>query len=460
MKTLIVIDDRNIRKAAFAEAEKLIKKVERLESYFQAFQEQDQRLFSDWYELTFREARKRILNLHEEYERLADFHNSMVAVAKMRGVALPLAFQYLSDERKRYAEGSALDRAKIDRERQEREQYIQCEIDDELSAAFDDDDDDDDDDDEDEDDTFDDGSAFSEDRTELDAEMRAIDAMPEKKLRQACRDHHGAFDLLGTVLSHARSERDFARFLRVWDIVPFKHRQNFAKSFARETGNSLKNYIEEVREALRDNAHAEARSREDGAEREDDGRQQSSDEFVGSSTAQRKSFSSVTNSEASKSLYRKLVRRLHPDLQSGGESFAPWQRDMWLRVQRAYHDCDAKKLEMLHGLVMIRNRDLGELTIGEIVDSRVWLEAEVGRLSDEAKALRKLPSWGFSRRKDFGPVVRKIERSMAAERRHIEAKVQDLKDHHEIIEMLGTAAAAKGPRRRGTTPRTSASSRM
>ena len=81
LKHLLVIDDKRIRKDAFAQAEKLIKKIARLEADLDSFHVQDQRLFSNWHELSFRKEREMISDRREEHRKLGKFHNSIIAIA-------------------------------------------------------------------------------------------------------------------------------------------------------------------------------------------------------------------------------------------------------------------------------------------------------------------------------------------------------------------------------------------
>ena len=127
-KSLVVIDDRSLRKAAFTKAEKLLKKLERLEGNLKTFHDTDQRLFQDWYELTFREDRKNIESLHDQYRELCRIHNWIIAIARQRDLSMPEAYAVFRDEDELYKTGSPEDKRRIAEERKRRDEFILSEV--------------------------------------------------------------------------------------------------------------------------------------------------------------------------------------------------------------------------------------------------------------------------------------------------------------------------------------------
>jgi hypothetical protein len=111
MKSLIVIDDKSIRRKAFRDAELIIRKIDRLEAGFDDFHRIDQKLFTDWYALTFREHENRIRSLRDQYRELAQFHNEMVTIARMHDVSMPEAYRILRDEQDLFETGSEKQKA-------------------------------------------------------------------------------------------------------------------------------------------------------------------------------------------------------------------------------------------------------------------------------------------------------------------------------------------------------------
>ena len=133
------------------------------------------------------------------------------------------------------------------------------------------------------------------------------------------------------------------------------------------------------------------------------------------------------------------MRHLHPDLQADGRGQTHWQKKIWNRVQNAKLSLNKRELEKLFRLVMIRSRNLNELTLSEIKESQSWLKIELDELSREARDLKKLPAWGFSRLKDYTVLKRKLEKPFEVELGQIQEMIDELKEQHSFLEMMGRA---------------------
>lgn len=100
-----------------------------------------------------------------------------------------------------------------------------------------------------------------------------------------------------------------------------------------------------------------------------------------------------------KSLYRQLVRALHPD--SGVDMTAERQR-LWCEVQDAYSWGDVHRLARLHAEVCegrsggSRALDLDTIPIGDIMTLRRTIEQRLRALRAKLKEARQEPAWGFS----------------------------------------------------------------
>ena len=333
MKYLLVIDDKRIRKDAFAQAEKLIKKIDRLEADLESFHIQDQRLFSNWHDLSFRKEREMISDRHEEYRKLGKFHNSIIAIAQLKDISLAAAFIILRKEEDEYARGNEAQRIKIEEARKQREEFIRREMEKEFGFGADFDDNEDEDDDNDLGNDFEDEESLPPPDPRGQAELNTIRQMRDKKLHQICRDHDGAFGILFTIFQFARADEDYALFLRVWDQVPHKHQVSFGKEFSAQTGDSIKKFIDELRQHLaqKSSTHSERSDDHDG---EHDG---FNDDFVGGRSSHKSASKKLKPEEREgiKLLYHKLVRHLHPDLQADGRGQTHWQKKIWNRVQNA-----------------------------------------------------------------------------------------------------------------------------
>lgn len=210
-------------------------------------------------------------------------------------------------------------------------------------------------------------------------------------------------------------------FLKIWKLTPHKKQIEFNKIFREEFGISLK----ETLEAMQDMCEVPTP-------------EASSAEAVRASLA--------SDAEYVKLLYRKLVRRLHPDLNGKAQVQLPWHRKIWERVQHA--KSDRNELEKLWRLFLIRSKDHRELTVSELYESQRWLCDELNRLNREARGLKRLPAWGFSRRKDYAPVHRKTEKQILKELWTIEEQVAEFKKQHDLMELLAKDEAEERSNRR------------
>ena len=436
IKSLVVVDDKRIRKVAFKEAERLIKKLERLENDVRRFEDEDQKLYSNWFDLSFRKEQALIKSLDEKYRHLASLHNWMIAVARMDKISLEQAIEKVYKEEELYLRGSNEDKARIEKLRFDRDAFIQRAIENEYASersgrA-------------DSDDPFDgegDNDLDTPRSQADDAELQAVKNMTDKKIRKICLEKDGTYALLAMILTLSENLEDYALLIRVWDIVPQKHQISFARKFTEETGTPLKKIIEQIRADLKESKAGTQKSLDHEEDRASYGGH-FDDHFIGDRSG-RKHRTSGEELERCKLFYRKLVRRLHPDLQVDEKSQLPWQKHIWHRVQHAYRAQDTQGLEKLYRLVMIRMRELNEITMGEILESQRWLEDEIEDLNQGAAGMKKLPAWGFARRKTFEPVRKKVERSFRLEQEQMKDRIWDLESQHRYLLAMAKIQAAE-----------------
>jgi hypothetical protein len=162
--------------------------------------------------------------------------------------------------------------------------------------------------------------------------------------------------------------------------------------------------------------------------------------------------------ESLKLVYRQLVRKLHPDTAAGALPEDDWRRTMWLRVQDAYQAKNLHQLNRLFHITLLRGNELNDLRVGDLKTSQAWLEDEIGETETSIRKLRKQFAWGFSRRKDFSPLVRRIEKQLEKDQTRLTEQVVDLRTHLAFLEQMGRESrrAGEGPRRRRPHRRTTA----
>ncbi|MGZ3721671.1 MAG: J domain-containing protein [Bdellovibrionales bacterium] len=390
MPNLIVVDDSHIRKSAFAAAARQLKRLEQLESRLKSFHERDQKLFSDWFDLAFRDRRHKMDLLRGEYRELAEFYNWMNALVSMEDISLPEAAVRIREEQRLYREGTVKDRMRIDELRRVREEFIRAQLDRANSRER--------------------KRSQPEEKGETEetnygrAEVtRALGRLADEEIEDWCADPEIAFLFLGDCIKAGHAGGDFKLFFRVWDLTHAKIQRQFAKEYQKEFGSSLFDVLEKMR---------------DGG-------------FAAEAPA-------ANPLESLKLMYRQLVRKLHPDV-NGEEAFAEdsWRRTMWQRVQVAYQGENLSLLNKLFHLTLLRGNELSDLRVGDLQTSQKWLADEISETEQSIKGLRSKPAWGFSRRKDLQPLARKLERQMEKDRAKLEEQVVDLRMHIVFMERMG-----------------------
>ena len=69
---------------------------------------------------------------------------------------------------------------------------------------------------------------------------------------------------------------------------------------------------------------------------------------------------------------------------------------------------------------------MSHLIQSEILASGEWLNRELLEVQNDIRGIRRSPAWGFSRRKDFGPVQRKVERELRTQSEELNCRIGDL----------------------------------
>lgn len=98
-----------------------------------------------------------------------------------------------------------------------------------------------------------------------------------------------------------------------------------------------------------------------------------------------------------RSIYRQLVRLLHPDLVGS----SPRQESLWQQVQSAYQRRDLQRLEKLLKSVQTQDEreaaiDLSVLPIGDVIALRKDVESRLQALRRDISKAKASPSWKFS----------------------------------------------------------------
>ena len=135
-----------------------------------------------------------------------------------------------------------------------------------------------------------------------------------------------------------------------------------------------------------------------------------------------------------KELYRRLVRRLHPDLRADGSAAVS---ALWHEVQEAYAASDVARLEILLALSDIEANRTANRTLGQMRAVLAELQRSLRALEKSLREAEREDGWDFARTGSNPDLRQRIERELKS---HLAARTQRL-------ELLQRAIAdwAQGP---------------
>lgn len=389
MRSLIPVDDNKLRRHAFSAARRLLRQLEQLEFHVAQFERVDQKQYADWYDVMFQQERRALDTAAERLHKLRHKYQQAVFLAESEGLSDSEALRRVEEEIALAQRGSLAERERIEAQWAAREQeyFRRREKDEEAEAAK---------------------ARKRQERehkrrareeAERQQQVQQIRDLDDAALDAACTSPSRATEWLWLTLWDARVTGNADIFLRVWDASHGKIQNSFRKAFEKHYDVDFGVILDRMR-GLHE-VQSEDQPEDSPAE-----------------SAPAPAFEDI------KLLYRQLVRRLHPDA-SGGEMTA-WQKDLWLRAQDGYRKRDYQALERVLRLIQLRGGDLNSLRLSEIRSSQTWLQDELNRLRLSIKGSKTSPAWGFSRRKDFGPVHRRAMKAFEKERLDIDMQIEGL----------------------------------
>lgn len=360
---LLVVDDQKIRLTMFAGTATLLKKINKLSRDYEAFQNQDQRLYEDWYNLTFRHERQQEESVDRRLQHLRMFKTHIEYITETSEVSSAEAYRLLQDEEQQYQSGDADWRFVIEmlrKQRFENAQKIKARsVSIHISSPST-------------------GDLFTEESTE----QPGVSALTRKErttlyflkethdevLAQRLNDSKIGFTLFKESFQVALKSADWSLLAKLWKCSHRIFQERLLKNMPEHLHDFLNQMLTEHGKSLEvHNCDPQA------------------DEiFV-------------------KTTYRKLVRLLHPDSVVGFDNFEKrdWIQKMWQKVQDAYLRKDVQKLKFLDYMVVLQLGHLNTLTMDEIYESSLLFAGELENLKKKIKAFRKHPAWNFSSRRGY-----------------------------------------------------------
>lgn len=465
-REVLVIDNGPLRQRSFQAAQKIIEKIERLEEKIHRFHSSDQKLFNEWLELTFRSHRARHEKAQSRYIELARFHNWVVATSKKLKIEMHHAYRLMCEEQIRWNNGNEAQRRQIEQDRAEREAYIREQSRSRYSGDFEFDSEEDDQASED----F--GGIgevlsqieeiiFGEDCEVLEKTEERIERlanMSDEATEMYVAMHDTGFMLFDLAMGWGETHGDYTLFKRIWSAMKPMHKDYFAKVYASMTETPIEDLLQYVGipgEWDRDDETKEETEEDDEAfsfQDSEEGRP---------ARVEKVQRQTAASEEKLKQVFRKLMRKLHPDVHaaaSDGKQLPKWARRMWSTVQKAYNDKNIPVLERLLKLTQLRMNALDELSISEIAEAKHWLLKDLENLEEESQDLRNSMAWGFSGKKKYDSLKKRIESEFNRNLRIVIEEIEELEEQNQLLEIL--AERSYKPQRSNQYPRRGRSRRV
>jgi broad specificity phosphatase PhoE len=458
-RALLIVDNRPLRARHFSEAKKVIEKIERLEERIRTFHSSDQKRFDQWFELTFRSQRQAQEDARSRYQELARFHNWVVATAHKLDLEMPQAYMLMREEQRLWERGTEAERKKIELERERREAYIRQEFRTRYNESF----------------AFEEESAsddtsnggiegleqildrledavFDADRwTEASAESRIdrLALLEDEILTRSLEDQDTAFMMFDVALNWGQTHHNYSFFRRLWTLMSANQRTFFAYVYNSVTDEAIEELLVGIGLSP-DFEDPSAETSEDSDDFEDDEAFRFDEDYIDPrrKPRERPTATSSGDEEKLKQTFRKLMRKLHPDIHAaeGAEGQTPaWIQRIWGLVQTAYGAKNVPTLERLLKLTLIRMNVLDELSVGEISEARHWLKRDLEALEEESAELKTSMAWGFSQKKSYTSLTQKITRQLNLELREVTDQISELEDQHRTLELLALHADRRRP---------------
>jgi hypothetical protein len=110
-----------------------------------------------------------------------------------------------------------------------------------------------------------------------------------------------------------------------------------------------------------------------------------------------------------KEIYRRLVRRLHPDLRADGDATVS---SLWHEVQEAYAARDIARMELLLALSDLSNAPRASTTLSQMRSVLSDLTRSVRALELSLVEARREDSWNFARTGPSEDLQLRVERQL------------------------------------------------
>jgi hypothetical protein len=411
-----------------------------------------------------------------EFLRVAEFHNLIVMISKEKNIPMPAAYLFLKDEEEQYKNGDNETRAKIDAIRANRVKALEDEILQETkkqnecdcefcrqmrseSSQPETDNDSDDN-------NNNDGGSLRSDlfkdavetmkheeelaqksREKFKKQIEYYESVSDKKLTKIMRSFEEGLTFLMEAISILTQSSRVDLLRRIWKFAPGSLKTLINKRAKLDFSISIDDMMNDLEE--RDQIRADffafqGNGGEDGTGEDNF----DSDFFMGPGFKNEKPKKDLKEDDKIriKSLYRKIVRKIHPDnfnFEVPSE-LKSWFNIIWQKVAKAHKEEDLEKLTVLHHKIVIALSEHDELGISDLNTAAISLESEYKALLEEYSSLKDSPAWNFSQLKDFKKLKSKLSKPFLRQQKELKEDLEDLKAQRaEIERVAGLIKAGK-----------------
>lgn len=118
-------------------------------------------------------------------------------------------------------------------------------------------------------------------------------------------------------------------------------------------------------------------------------------------------------------LYKRIVRRLHPDTR--GE-LSEREKNLWVQAQRAYSQNDSYELFKIEQALSKGDTEVEPLSFSELLSQLEDFKKRLMQLESELSCLQMERAWGFSKKKNLSSLEGEITQEHQATLRDLKAK--------------------------------------
>ncbi len=434
-KAVLVIDNEPLKREAIKQANLWLQKIKIIEVTTQKFNDVDLKLYSDWYNLSVQPLLADIEKVKDQVIRAANQFNELLLLARRKKISMPEALIFLEEEQQRYDTGDATTREKIENARAKRAKDLRRELNP------------DDDDEDNEPSTFDEANeqadqdkGFDESQNQFEDEQAAhlkkeadsiqkarvkfkkqieyYENLSDDKITQVMKYFDDGVEFVVTAIKILTQTSHPELLRRIWKLTPAKIRKFLNKSATENTGMNLDDIIEDLGD-----------------------RKKEREEFFEEKKTKKTEAKSTLNENHQlrlKSLYRKIVRRIHPDnfKSDSTPELKAWFDATWQKVMKAYQKEDVTGLQTQHNKIILVMNEHQELSIAEIYSAADSLKEEYEQLVEAYNDLKENPAWNFSSLKEYSKIQKKVFKPYQQQKKMLLDDLSDIRKQQSEIERI------------------------